>query len=126
MRQLEGYGREVQRAPASCSTADVHLPASNTAAIVTYTSAGTGKSNTLGQVTWSYDGVPTGGNLKIEDGSGNTIFSADITSGGPGSIIFDPPKRGSAATALIVTLHAGGSGVSGKLSCTQWTELSAP
>jgi hypothetical protein len=67
-------------------------------------------------VAWSYSGDPTGGNLKIEDGSGTTVFSVDVTSKGPGFFLFPEPLRGAANTALIVTLAAGGSGVSGKVN----------
>jgi hypothetical protein len=107
--------------PVASSTSDVATPSSNAAATLNYAAAA-GTNHCLGQVTWSYSGTPTGGNLKIEDGSGNTVFSMDITAGGPGNIVFGPPKRGSANTALIITLAAGGSGVSGKLSATHWTE----
>jgi hypothetical protein len=108
-------------APLSSSTGDVAAPSSNTAAVVTY-AASAGAGHCVGQVSWSYNGDPTAGNLKIEDGSGNVIFSIDITAGGPGSIAFTPPKKGTINTALIVTLAAGGSGISGKVSVTHWTE----
>lgn len=107
--------------PVASSTGDVSTPSANSTATLNYAAAA-GAAHCLGQVAWSYSGTPTGGNLKIEDGSGNTVFSMDITAGGPGSIVFGPPKRGSANTALIISLAAGGSGVSGKLSATHWTE----
>ena len=45
------------------------------------------------------------------------------TSAGPGVIYFTPPKLGSVNTALILTLAAGGSGVSGVVSAlTHWKE----
>jgi hypothetical protein len=107
--------------PVAASTADVAAPAANAAAAVTYAGA-SGVTHCVGQLCWSYNGTPTGGNLKIEDGSGNTIFSLDITQSGPGIILFNPPKKGAAGNALIVTLAAGGSGVSSKVSITHWTE----
>ncbi len=97
------------------STSDVHAPSSNTAAVLTY-SAVTGQRHVLSGLAWSYSATPTSGNLKIEDGAGTTIFSLDITTAGPGFVPFAPPLSGSASTALIVTLAAGGSGVSGKLN----------
>jgi hypothetical protein len=108
--------------PVAGSASDVNAPSSNTAAVVTYAAAGANVAHCVGQITWSYNGAPTGGNLKVEDGSGNVIFSMDITAAGPGQATFSPPKKGTANTAMIVTLAAGGSGVSGKLSNTHWTE----
>lgn len=102
-------------------TGTVHTPTSNTAATFTY-AAVPGKQHNISSVVWSYSGSPTGGNLKIEDGSGTTVFSVDITSAGPGFIPFGPAIRGSTNTAMIVTLAAGGSGVSGKINApSHWT-----
>lgn len=104
-----------------CDAADVNAPSSNTAAVVTY-AATAGAAHVVSGIGWSYSGSPTAGNLKIEDGSGNTVFSLDITAGGPGFLPFDPHKRGTVNTAMIVTLAAGGSGVSGKVSVLgHWT-----
>lgn len=107
--------------PVPASTDDVSLPASNTAATLNFAAA-VRVSHCLGQVAYSYDGTPTGGNLKIEDGPGNTVFSMDIKAAGPGSVAFRPPKKGTPGLALIITLTTGGSGKSGKLSATHWTE----
>jgi len=106
------------------STSDVHVPSSNTAAVLTFSAAGGGISHALSGVAWSYSGGdPTGGNLKIEDGSGNVVFSVDITSQGPGFFPFPRPKKGTANTAMIITLAAGGSGVTGKVNAlNHWTE----
>src|SRR5947209_7971219 len=109
--------------PIAASTSDANLPASNTAAVITYAAGSAGVQHCLSGVAWSYSAAPTNGNLKIEDGSGNTIFSVDITAAGPGFIPFNPPKKGTAATALIITLAAGGTGISGKINaCGHWTE----
>lgn len=102
------------------STADVHVPSSNTAAVITYTAV-TGRTHALGGIEWSYDGTPTAGNLKIESG-GSTIFSADVTTGGPGFIPFDPPLLGTISQNLVITLAAGGSGISGKVNAAHWLE----
>jgi hypothetical protein len=89
---------------------------------VTKTAAGAGVSNVLAMAAWSYDDDPTGGSLTIEDGSGTTVFKVDITSKGPGFIPFTPPLKGTANTALIATLAAGGAGISGIVSLHTWTE----
>ena len=47
--------------------------------------------------------APTNGNLKVEDGSGTTVVSLDVTAAGPGFVPFDPPLSGSPGTALILT-----------------------
>ena len=122
---LGGTGFTVKALEASraASTSDVHAPSSNTAAVVTYSAAGAGVAHVIGGIAWSYNGTPTGGNLKVEDGSGTTVFTVDITAAGPGCFMFSRPKKGTANTAMIVTLAAGGSGVTGKVSVTShWTE----
>ena len=107
-----------------CAAADVHAPAVNTAAIVTYAADAT-KKHVITGVAWSYaGGTPIGGNLKIEDVSGNTVFSVDIDKSGPGGYEFPRPKIGTAAnTAMIITLAAGGAGITGKVSVeNHWLE----
>jgi hypothetical protein len=104
------------------SSSDVHAPAANTAAVVTY-AAVSDRRHGLSGIAWSYSAAPTNGNLKVEDGSGTTVFSMDITAAGPGVVYFTPPKLGSLNTALIVTLAAGGASVSGKVSVLgHWKE----
>lgn len=102
--------------------ADLHAPSQATAAVVTYTAAAAGIGHVLGAVYYSYSAAPTGGNLKVEDGSGTTIFSLDITAAGEKQLTFNPPLRGSNATAMIVTLASGAGSVVGKLNCRHWTE----
>ena len=97
------------------AAADISAPAANTAAVVTY-AAVPARSHAITGVGWSYSGAPAGGNLKIEDGAGVTVFTLDVTSGGAGVVYFAPLKRGATNTACIVTLAAGGAGVSGKVS----------
>lgn len=109
--------------PIPMSTSDIALPGANLAATITYAAGGAGVYHAIGGVAWSYNATPTGGNLVIQDGSGNTIFSIDITAAGPGAVNFNPPKRGSANTALIVNLAAGGVSVTGKVSVlSRWAE----
>lgn len=108
--------------PVPCSSSDVNAPAANTAAVVTYSASASAK-HVINGIAWSYSANPTGGNLKVEDVSGTTVFSMDITTGGAGVVYFDPPKRGAAVnTAMIITLAAGGASVSGKVSVlAHWT-----
>lgn len=101
--------------PNAFSTANLHAPAANTAAIVTY-AAISGQYHSLEQITCGYSATPTGGNLKIEDGSGTVVFSCDISAAGPTVFSFPRGIRGSANTALIITLAAGGSGITGKVN----------
>ena len=99
------------------AAADVNIPAANTAAVITY-AAVSGKRHAISGIAYSYSAAPTGGNLKIEDVAGTTIFSLDITAAGPGDPIYFDPAKGNALpnTALIITLAAGGVGISGKVN----------
>ncbi len=107
----------------TAAAANVNAPTANTAAVITYAAAGAGVSHVISGLAWSYNATPTSGNLKVEDGSGTTVFSVDITSAGPGFIPFQAPLKGTANTAMIVTLTAGGSGVTGKISVLgKWSE----
>lgn len=111
---------EVHKRPQDFETAQTHAPAVNTQAQITFPAAGTGVHNVISGVSWSYDGLPTNGNLTIEDGT-DVVREWDITTGGPGFIPFNPPFQGTGDTALTVTLAAGGAGVSGKLNVDHWT-----
>lgn len=103
------------------STGDVDEPAANTDAVVTY-AASVGKQHVITGLAWSYDALPTGGSIKVENGSGNVVFALSITSKGPGFFIFPKPKSGTAGAAMIITLADGGAGVTGKLSIlNHWT-----
>lgn len=95
-------------------------PAADTAAEVEIAAAGAGVCNVIRGVAWSYSAEPTAGNLKIENGA-TTVFSMDIATAGAGFVpVFG---KGSANTALTVTLAAGGADVSGKLNVLEtWTE----
>lgn len=108
---------------AQVNTADVHAPASNTAAVITYAAPGAGFRHVLSGVAWSYDADPTAGSLTITDG-GNTIFKIAVTNKGPGFIPFDPPKMAGDNAALVITLAAGGSGITGVVNALgHWVSL---
>lgn len=103
------------------ATGDVHEPASNTAAVVTYTAVAS-TYHYIGYIYWSYDGTPTGGSITVTD-AGDTVFKVDITNAGPGFLPLVPPLKSAVAnTAMVVTLAAGGSGISGIVSVRHWTE----
>lgn len=109
-----------QQEAAELSSDDVHAPAANTAAAVTYSGAA-GTQHRIAGIAWSYSDTPTGGNLKVEDGSGTTVFEIDVTDKGHGFVPL--LAKGSDDTDLIVTLAAGGAGISGKVSVLgHWTE----
>ena len=103
------------------STGDVNTPASNTNAVVTY-AAVPGVGHLISGIAWSYSGGTPTGSLIITDG-GNTVFSIDIASAGAGFVTFNPSLKTTAGNAMVITLGAGGSGVTGKLSIlSHWTE----
>jgi hypothetical protein len=87
-------------------------PASNTAAVVTLAAVDAFTRHLIHRVAWSYNGDPTGGRLTISDG-GTTFFDVDITKSGPGSLHFSTPCGFN--SAVVVTLAAGGGGITGKL-----------
>lgn len=114
------FGRIGIGRPVDADTGNVSAPAANTAASLTF-AAETGKRHHLVYIAWSYSAAPTGGNLKVEDASGNTVFNVDITAAGPGSLQFENPLRTEVGNAMIVTLTAGGAGISGKLNAYKFT-----
>lgn len=106
---------KVVKKAAAALAANIHEPAANTAAVVTYAAAPALKAHVISGVAWSYDGVPTNGSLVILDGAVR-IFAVSITTAGPGFIPFDPPFKGTDAATMTVTLAAPGGAVSGKLN----------
>jgi hypothetical protein len=90
--------------------------AANTETVLTY-AAVPGKAHIIRGVSFSYSAAPaTGCTFTIEDGSGNVVQKWRPTSAGPGPITFQSPIGGSANTALVLRLSAGGSGVIGTIS----------
>lgn len=112
---------EANDTPRAFATGKTHTPAADTAAVVTLAAAGAGVSNVIRGIAWGYSEDPTDGSLKIEDGAGTTVFSVPITAAGPGFIpVFG---KGSANTALVVTLAAGGGTCVGSVNVLEaWTE----
>lgn len=103
-------------APIVQTVADRATGAAGGAAVVTY-AADVDKRHVLAGVSFSYSAAPTGGGLRIEDGSGTTVFEADITAAGINQLIFDPPLQTSRNKAMVVTLLAPGGAVVGKVNC---------
>lgn len=105
-------------------TSNNHSPATNnTAAQLTFGPV-TDKAHCIENLVWSYSGTPlaNSGNLKVVDGD-STIFSHDITTGGPGFFPFSTPMKGAINNTMVITLSAPGvSGVFSKLSANHWTE----
>jgi hypothetical protein len=99
--------------PVVAAAANVHAPAANTAAVVTYASAGAGVCHVISGIHCAFDVAPAAAKaLTVEDGSGIVVYKTFMTAAGLAVIPFDPPFKGSAATALIITLAASGSGSS--------------
>ena len=115
--QVTADANKVVLAPSVASSANVHAPAVATAAVITKTAVAAVK-HVIGRVVWSYTGgLPVGGNLKIEDVSGTTVFSIDICDEGPGEFDFGGGIKSAAVnTAMIVTLASGGAGITGKVN----------
>lgn len=111
-------GRLVKLRPVDADAGNVHVPAANTAAVLTF-AAVVGQRHVFIFIVWSYSGAPTGGRLTITDG-GTTVLDIDITAGGPGDLA--PQLRGEINSAMVVTLAAGGAGITGKLNVYKYTE----
>lgn len=113
--------------PAAAATASTevdpaarHNPAAvNTISPVNLPAPGAGKHWVIGSVEWGYSGAPTGGQLTITDG-GVEVFRVYITAGGPGSFSWNPAKRFTDNAAVVVSLAAGGAGVSGCVNVHAW------
>lgn len=101
--------------PVFWSAVDTHSPASNTDAVVTYT-ADAYSAHVIRSIAYEYDASPTGGLLTVEDGAGNVVFTKNIAAAGAGYVEFYDGLKGTVNEDMIITLAAGGSGVSGTIS----------
>lgn len=100
----------------------VHEPSANTAAVVTLAAPGSGSKNVIGALYWSYDAAPTGGSLAVTE-DGEQVFKVDITAAGPGFLPFYGGLGSDAENvAMVVTLAAGGDGISGIVNVHAWVE----
>lgn len=102
------------------STPVYDAPAANTAAVVTI-AAVAGQRHRITGLGYSYSASPTGGNLLITDG-GTTIVDIDVTSSWEVWAML-PPGGIECGTnsAVVVTLAAGGAGISGKVNVAYLT-----
>lgn len=71
-------------------------------------------------ISYRYDKEPTGGRLTVIDWIPTinrkvTIYKKDISSAGSDFVSFDPPKDITIDNVYIITLKAGGDGVTGQL-----------
>lgn len=100
---------------------DIHAPSSNTAATITYPSISR-TTHIIEEIDFSYSGTPTGGLLTVADGS-TTVWEIGLPASGAFFKRFNPPIKGTPEGAVTITLAAGGSGVSGIISCGHTTEI---
>lgn len=103
------------RDPILAEAADVHEPAANTAAVVTL-AAETNTVHVLHAAHGGYDAAPTAGKLLTIAIGGSTVRAIPVAVAGPFSIKFPRGLRGTKNQALVVTLAAGGAGITGKVS----------
>lgn len=87
-----------------------HFPAANTDAVATIAAEATGRRGIYG-ILFGYDGEPTGGELTVE-GCGDS-FTIPISNAGPQHLPIHKVLWGDVNTDVVVTLAAGGAGVSG-------------
>ena len=106
----------VEQVPVKQTTSDYGTAAAATAVVLTY-AALPGLAHRLHSIIASYSAAPTGGTLKVEDGSGVTVFQCHITAAGPTVIPLPVGLIGSKNTALVVTLASGAGAVVGMLNC---------
>lgn len=106
---------EFQR-PLSANPANINRPAANVAAVVTY-AAVVHTQHVIDGIVCGYDGAPAGGQLQITDG-GVVVFEIPIIAGGPVHL----PVNITAGenSPLVITLAAGGAGVSGRLNILKY------
>ncbi len=99
-----------------------HKPSAATAAVVTITAAA-GRRHILRQIFASFSATPAAGaTVKVEDGSGNTVWEQYVADVGR-VFDFNPPLAGRVNTAMIVTLSSGAGSVAGALSVNAHDEL---
>jgi|GEM_PF-4037412 len=99
-----------------------HVTGVNLAAAITGPASASevgGRAYVVAGIAWSYSGPPTGGRLTITDNA-VIVFDLDVTAGGPGVVVFDPPIRTADNKAMVITLTAGGVGITGKLNANYW------
>ena len=99
----------------STSTEDF-ATGTHAAAVVTIPAPPPGYSNVICGIICSYSAGTPAGSLKIEDGSGNIVFSVDLAGINVWEFDFNPPRAFSNGVATIITLADGSASVVGKLN----------
>lgn len=108
--------------PAQLDSTSDYATATGGPATITY-NAVANYSHCISGIAFSYSTTLTTspGTLTITDG-GQTIFSIDITAPGAGFIEFNPAKKASVNSAMVITLTTGGTSIVGKVSVLgHWT-----
>lgn len=94
--------------------------AANTAVVTTY-AAVAGQRHRLTLLDASYSAAPAGARVLVQDGAA-TVYDHDYGATQPSSVPIPPGGiQGSVNTQMVVTLAAGGAGVTGKLNTAKMT-----
>jgi len=73
----------------------------------------------VAQIWVGYSATPTGGSIKIEDGSGTVKWGPfPIAAAGTFEFTFDPPLCGTKNTDMIITAASGGGAVVATVAAT--------
>lgn len=74
-----------------------------------------GKRHHIQQLTWSYNGAPTGGRIYTV-GLQGTELDFDVTAAGPGGIALPPGSYGRYGSSVDVIVAGGGGSVVAKIN----------
>lgn len=122
-RPLAVEQQGVANSAVPAAAADIHVPAVNTAAVVTYPAAA-GLSHVITGVAWSYSGgIPVGGRITVTTTSEGAVLDLDISEEGGCTLPFPVPKMSGLNDVMTITLAAGGAAIQGKVNVlNHWTE----
>lgn len=96
------------------STNNTATASANTAVTITYSAGGSGNYHVIDGILASLSNDPASAvSLTVTDG-GSTVMQVNLTRGGAAPI--DYPIKGSANSAMVITLAAAGSGIIGMLN----------
>ena len=90
-------------------------PAANVDAIARWEAEG-GRRHAIAGLIVSYSAIPAGGRVYVADGSGSILFDVDLATAGAHVFNFTQALVAPEGGALVVTLAAGGAGVTGKVN----------
>jgi hypothetical protein len=115
---LDAEGRllAAEREPALQTTADLHAPAANTDAVVTYAAPGVGLAHAIDGLAYSATGtIAAAVALTVKDGT-DVVVSLVVGATGVQVIPFPGGLRASANAALVLTLPALGASGTGRMN----------